>query len=193
MDGSERPLLKGRAGRQQTFEDFVQREAESLGRTAYLLTGSRSDAEDLLQDALERTFRHWRRREITTPAAYVHRVMVNLCISRWRRHRPHLVVDEADRLVADMADMSDAVVVRAELMRALGALPERQRAVLVLRYWEDYSEQDTARLLGCAVGTVKSQASRALGRLRDVEMNGWSGSSRSAEQSGLPEEVRYAL
>ncbi|MCW2776945.1 MAG: polymerase, sigma-24 subunit, subfamily [Frankiales bacterium] len=136
-------------------------------RTAYLLTGSRSDAEDLLQTALAKTYLAWDRvREREALDGYVRRVMVNTQTSFWRRRR----VDERSTaslpehggrdLTADL-DLHDA------LWAALSGLPARQRAAVVLRYYEDLSEAETAAVLGVSVGTVKSSTSRALAKLRD--------------------------
>jgi len=147
------------------FQEFVEVRYTDLLRTAYLLTGDRGAAEDLVQAALLTTMRHWR--SVADPMAYVRRTMVNRRTSLWRRIGSRELLTDAppDRGVPDGAD---GWAERDELLTALGRLPVRMRAVLVLRYWEDLSEEDTAQLLGCSVGTVKSQASRGLARLRDV-------------------------
>lgn len=155
-----------KAARRAEFEQFVRREAKPLFRTSFLLVGNRSEAEDLLQEALERTYRRWGRATIDHPAAYVRRAMVNLASNRWRRRRLVSVVLTSDHEVA-VEDDTDTVHQRAALMQALAALSRRQRAVLVLRYWEDLTEHETARSLGCSVGSVKRHTSRALDRLRD--------------------------
>lgn len=147
------------------FQEFVEVRYADLLRTAYLLTGSRESAEDLVQTALLTTMRHWR--TVGDPQAYVRRAMVNQRISVWRR------IGSRELLTAVPPEQSqpDGTAGRAdrdELLTALGRLPARMRAVLVLRYWEDMSEAETARVLGCSVGTVKSQSSRGLARLRDV-------------------------
>lgn len=147
------------------FREFVEVRYTDLLRTAYLLTGSRDAAEDLVQSALLTTMRHWR--GIAEPMAYVRRVMVNQRTSLWRRVGSREVLTDVlpERATPDgAAGRAD----RDELLAALNRLPVRMRAVLVLRYWEDLGEEETARLLGCSVGTVKSQASRGLDRLRDV-------------------------
>ena len=136
--------------------------SRALLRTAQALTGQRADAEDLLQSALVKALPHWR--QITgEPEGYLYRVMVNEHISRWRRHRGREVLraEVPDRSSAG-PDIAEQVAVR----RALGALPPRQRAVLVLRYYEDLTESETARALGVSVGTVKSQHRKALTTLR---------------------------
>jgi RNA polymerase sigma-70 factor (sigma-E family) len=150
------------------FRDYVVARTPALLRTAYLLTGDRGDAEDLLQEALFRLSRAWRRvSESMSLDAYVRRTMVNLSTSRWRRHRVRTVtvaaVPEHSR-----ADDADDVSDRDEIWQALATVPPRMRAVLVLRFYEDLSEADTAAVLGCAVGTVKSQTARGLVKLRNA-------------------------
>ncbi len=147
------------------FPEFVAVRYADLLRTAYLLTGTRESAEDLVQTALLSTMRRWP--TILDPMAYVRRAMVNHRTSVWRRigSREYLTSAPPDRAVPD-ATAGQAE--RDELLAALGRLPVRMRAVLVLRYWEDLSEVETARILGCSVGSVKSQASRGLTRLREV-------------------------
>ena len=154
-----------------SFEEFVQDCSPRLFRTALLLAGQdRAAAEDLLQLALERAYRHWARVCRTgEPERYVHRILANASNDRWRqaarrRERP-LHPGDAD---PPAQDQSDAVAERDFLMRALAALPPRQRTVLVLRYFNDLSEAEIADVLECSVGTVKSHASRGLARLRDI-------------------------
>ncbi len=148
------------------FRAFVERWWAPLTRTAYLLTGDRGHAEDLVQSALEKTHRRWGRvGAMAAPEAYVRRAMVNTAVS-WRRRRRFAEVPllATDRTTAD--DEYRHVDQRQQVVAALRKLPPRMRAVLVLRYFEDLSEQDVAGALGCSVGTVKSQASRGLERLR---------------------------
>ncbi len=147
------------------FQDFVEVRYGDLLRTAYLLTGSRPAAEDLVQSSLLRVMRHWDR--VDEPLAYVRRIMVNQRTSLWRRLRNAEVLtgDPPDR---PGPDPTDRILQRQSLLEALARIPVRMRAVLVLRYWEDLSETDTAELLGISVGSVKSQASRGLTRLRGV-------------------------
>jgi RNA polymerase sigma-70 factor (sigma-E family) len=166
------------------FREFVVSRSPALLVTAYLLTGDRGTAEDLLQTALLKTHRHWDRiRAGGNPEAYVRRVMANQRISWWRRRQ--LRVAESDRPLPDLParDDGDRIEQRDELWRALRQVPPRTRAVLVLRYWEDLSEEETARILNCSVGTVKSQASRGLRRLRDV-LAGSAGGLGSAGGAG---------
>ena len=140
-------------------------------RRAYLLTGSRADAEDLVQEALARTWEAARGRAVESPVAYVHRTMVNLYVSRWRRRRLRREdpVAEIPEPVAGgarhTADAVGEVDERDRLWRVLGSLPAKQRAVLVLRYYEDLSEGAAADLLGVTVGTVRSQTWKGLRRL----------------------------
>ena len=153
-----------------SFDDFVVGSSARLFTTARLLTGGhRAEAEDLLQGAYERAYRRWGRiSRRADPERYVRQILVNASIDRWRRLRRHpeipLVPSGADPGTADTAA---AVADRDLVLRGLAALPPRQRAVLVLRYFEDLSEAQTALMLGCSVGTVKSQAARGLARLRD--------------------------
>jgi RNA polymerase sigma-70 factor (sigma-E family) len=148
------------------FRAFVQRQWGPLVRTAYLLTGDRSTAEDLVQAALEKAHRHWARiRRADSPEAYVRRVMVNTALS-WRRRRRIAEVPLLGRDEAAGDDPYARTDTRYEVIAALRRLPPRTRAVLVLRYFEDLSEADIAQVLGCSPGSVKSQASRGLARLR---------------------------
>jgi RNA polymerase sigma-70 factor (sigma-E family) len=147
------------------LERFVQVRYVDLLRTAYLLTGSAHDAEDLVQTALLQALRRWA--TIDDPMAYLRRSMSNLHISRWRRHRARewltsIIPDRRQR------DATDDLPERHRLFDALRRLPPRMRAVVVLRYWADLSEADTAAALGCSVGSVKSMSSRGLTRLREA-------------------------
>lgn len=138
---------------------------------ALLLTGhNRAEAEDLLQTVLERAFRRWHRICATgDPAPYVRQMLVNASIDRWRllRRRPEQPLASAEHLpggAGPPADIADQDL----LWRALAQLPPGQRAVLVLRYYEDLTEAQTASVLGCTIGSVKTQASRALTKLRAI-------------------------
>ncbi|HEX3979397.1 MAG TPA: SigE family RNA polymerase sigma factor [Solirubrobacteraceae bacterium] len=165
-----RPSQRARAD----FEQFVTASSDALLRTAYLVAWDPVEAEDLVQECLLAVARRWPRvRRMDHPHAYARRVLINLALDgarRRTRHRQELVGDDAATLAAAPDESSarrlHAVGVRAELIEALGTLPPRQRAVLVLRYFEDLSEAQVAELLGCSVGTVKSTASRALARLQ---------------------------
>ncbi|HVU73875.1 MAG TPA: SigE family RNA polymerase sigma factor [Mycobacteriales bacterium] len=151
------------------FEAFVHASAPLLLRTAFLLTGDRGHAEDLLQQALERTARKWNRLD-GAPEAYARVVIVNLARDRWRRRKARVsespVAEVSD--AADAHDHADHVATRDALITALRLLPRRQRAVVVLRYFDQLTEAETAQALSITVGTVKSTSSRALSRLREL-------------------------
>ena len=165
-----RPSQRARAD----FEQFVTASSDALLRTAYLVVWDPVEAEDLVQECLLSVARRWPRvRRMDHPHAYARRVLINLALDgakRRTRSRRELVGDEAVTLAAvpdeSSARRMNAVGVRAELVAGLATLPPRQRAVLVLRYFEDLSEAQVAELLGCSVGTVKSTASRGLTRLQ---------------------------
>jgi RNA polymerase sigma-70 factor (sigma-E family) len=159
-----------------SFEQFVEGSSSRMLTMAMLLTGhNRADAEDLLQTVLERAFRRWPRICRTgDPAPYVRQMLVNASVDRWRwlRRRPEQPFGADDRSpsgdVLAGPDQSAAIADQDLLWRALARLPAGQRAVLVLRYYEDLTEAQTAAVLGCTVGSVKVQASRALAKLRGV-------------------------
>jgi RNA polymerase sigma-70 factor (sigma-E family) len=162
------------------FADFVTLRYGDLLRTAYLLTGSHHVAEDLVQACLLKAMSRWN--GIAEPMAYLRRAMVNERISWWRRLRRELLrADPPDAAVA--ADDIGAATERAVVLEALADLPQRMRVVLVLRYWEDLSESETAEVLGCSLGTVKSQSSRGLARLR-VALGGTSGEIQNSAPAG---------
>ncbi|QCW50334.1 SigE family RNA polymerase sigma factor [Nocardioides dongxiaopingii] len=146
------------------FDEFVIGRSSALLRTATLLTGDSHDAEDLVQTALLRVARHWSR-ALDNPEAYTRRVLVNLAHdrSRRRKRRPEHLGPPPDRVAPD-----DYAEDRDDLLRLLRQLPDRQRATVVLRYWEDLSVAETAQLLGCTEGTVKSATSKALTHLREA-------------------------
>ncbi|OPG06644.1 SigE family RNA polymerase sigma factor [Microbispora sp. GKU 823] len=147
------------------FAEFVAARGTSLLRTAHLTCGASDDAEDVLQAALERACRNWHRlRRDADPEPYVRRIIVNLAISRARR-RALLRIIPTHSPPETPAPRAD-VELRQVLMDGLRALPPRQRAAVVLRFWEDMTEAQTAKVLGCSVGTVKSQTAKALVRLR---------------------------
>jgi RNA polymerase sigma-70 factor (sigma-E family) len=152
------------------FEEFVLGRQATMFRVAVLLTGDHGHAEDLLQSALERTYQHWHRVAAAgNPDAYVRRMMVNLANDRWRSKRH--VVEQCIDTVACPAEQDWHVELtesRDLVIRALRTVPIRMRTVLVLRYFEDLSEAETAAVLGCSVGAVKSQASRGLAKLRTI-------------------------
>ena len=148
------------------FDNYVRSHGQRLVRTAYLLTGDRQAAEDIVQNALASVLASWRRlRDVSNLDAYMYTAVVN-ARSRWWRRRWHAEIPTD--VLPDGAEAGELGRVDgyAEMMAALVGLPPRQRAALVLRFYEDLSEAETARILGCSVGTVKSQTSRALSRLR---------------------------
>ncbi|HEX9519081.1 MAG TPA: SigE family RNA polymerase sigma factor [Streptosporangiaceae bacterium] len=154
-----------------SFEEFVAGSSGRLFTVAILLTGRhRAEAEDLLQDVLERAYRRWGR--ITRkgdPEPYVRQMLVNAAADRWRRLRYRREEPLAlDSVVVPAGDEAGEAADRDVLLRALAMLPPRQRAVLVLRYFQDLSEAQTAAIMGCSIGTVKSQSSRALAKLREI-------------------------
>ncbi len=149
------------------FETFAAARWPRLLRTAYLLTGDHHEAEDLVQVTLAKLYPAWPRvRDLDEPDAYVRRALVNNNLSRFRKRR---VVQLLTPRLPERAQEGGAARTeqRSLLLEALGTLPPRQRAVVVLRYWEDLSEQQAADVLGCSPGNVKSQASRGLRKLRD--------------------------
>ncbi len=148
------------------FTEFVERWSPALLRVAFLLTSDRGEAEDLLQTALLKTSRHWGRlsdREAAYP--YVRRVLVTTHTSWLRRRRVHEVL--IDRF-PEQVTTEPTGIEAGRALQALEQLPPRMRAVVVLRWYEGLSEAETAEALGCSVGSVKSQASRGLARLRDL-------------------------
>ena len=139
------------------FTAFVAGSSRRLLRGAYLITGDLDEAQDLLQTALERAYRRWpavRRSEV--PEAYVRRILVNLAMDRWRVRRVKTVALDEDLLPALEDREVEGVPVRSALLACVRQLPVGQRAVLVLRYFNDLTEAETARVLGCSVGNVKS-------------------------------------
>ncbi|MCO5986718.1 SigE family RNA polymerase sigma factor [Actinoallomurus spadix] len=149
------------------FRDFVAARRPTLLRAALLLTADRTEAEDLLQAALARTYLAWDRiKDRSALDGYVRRAMVNINISWWRRRRlDEYPTDEMpDTPVADHTGRSE---LRDALDRLLGRLPARQRAYVELRYFDDLTEAEIAQALGVSVGTVKSTVSRAMAKLRE--------------------------
>ncbi len=146
----------------ESFEEYVAARYAALTRTAYLLSGNHHDAEDLVQTVLMKAVGVWRRIE-RDPEPYVRRMLVNANISRWRRHRGREISVSA---VPDRAGRDSGTEEQLDLRGALRLLAPKQRTVLVLRYYEDLTEAQTADVMGIAVGTVKSHARDALARLR---------------------------
>ena len=156
-------------GRDEEFGEFMRDRASLLHQSAYLLCGDWHLADDLVQDTLVKAYQHWPRvRQADSPDAYVRRILLNEVRGRWRRRERTAAVSrfpEGRELATP--DVTDEVTRRAWLLQALHALPLRQRATVILRYVEGMSERETAAVLGCSEGTVKSQSARALGTLRN--------------------------
>jgi RNA polymerase sigma-70 factor (sigma-E family) len=152
---------------EQDFRAFVEWRWTALVRFGYLLTGDWGAAEDLTQVALERTWRRWRHVQAGRPEYYVKAAMANQMRSRWRLRTPEpaYVADVGQR--EPVEGHGERHALRDALWTELLRLPPRMRAVVVLRVWEDLSEQETARLLGMSTGSVKSQMSRGMARLRE--------------------------
>ncbi|MFI6297158.1 SigE family RNA polymerase sigma factor [Nonomuraea sp. NPDC050790] len=146
------------------FDDFVAEETEALLRYGYVLTGNPHDAADLVQEALVRLCGAWPKvRRKDSPHSYVRTTMARLHISLWRRRRrEHLTEGPPERVHHEVFPSDE----EQGLWAALGALPRRQRAVLVLRYYEQLSDAEIAKVLGISPGTVRSQAFRGLDKLR---------------------------
>jgi RNA polymerase sigma-70 factor (sigma-E family) len=149
------------------LEELLAAKGEHLRRTATLLAGGPDDGEDLLQAALERMFRRTRG-AITNPEGYLRRTMYNLAADGWRRRQSWRAKIMLVSLPVAAPDPTGAVDDRDHLIRLLRDLPPRQRTAIVLRYWEDLSEEDAARAMDCSASTVRSTASRGLARLREL-------------------------
>lgn len=150
-------------------EQFLAERGERLLRTAIVLAGSRDAGQDLLQAGLERMFKNWRKIN-GDHEGYLRRTLAHLATDGWRRRgrwRGNLGLLQA---VEDgyLPDETSQVDNRDQLARLLAQLPSRQRTAIVLRYWEDLTEAETAEAMGCSVGTVKSATSRGLQRLREI-------------------------
>ena len=157
--------------RRADFENFVAQSTDALTRTAYLIVWDLPEAEDLVQETLLRVAGRWHRvRRMEHPVAYARRILVNLALSgaarRSRRRRELSGEAPLDR--GYEPEPSGAIDTQDELMRALAALPPRQRTALVLRYFLDLPEAEVAAAMKCSLGTVKSTASRGLARLEQT-------------------------
>jgi len=153
-------------GRSGEFLQFARRRASPLHQSAYVLCGDWHLAQDLVQETLVKAYRHWPRvRRADDPDAYVRRILLNEARDRWRRREK---AESVARFTIDPAvpDAADDIVRRDRVLQALLELPFQQRATVVLRYLEGLTQAETAELLGCSEGTVKSQSSRALATLR---------------------------
>lgn len=150
---------------EESFRRWAGERQLALLRTAVLLTGDHHRAEDLVQEALAKVALRWRRLASGSPEAYARQIIVRDNISGWRkRRREHVVADPAD---AGIPDIGPGIDRRLMLDGALATLTPRQRAVIVLRYYDDLTERAAAEAMGVSVGTIKSQTSLALRRLRE--------------------------
>jgi RNA polymerase sigma-70 factor (sigma-E family) len=172
MDG-EQPV--------SVLEELLAVKGEQLLRTAVLLAGSHADGEDLLQAALERVFRHWRTIR-GDPEGYLRRTLYHLAADGWRRKGAWRARLGLLRQPEALPGGTDDVDRRDHLIRLLRALPPRQRTAVVLRYWEELTEAETARAMGCSVGTVKAATSRGMRRLR--ELSGLDTSDGASQTTG---------
>ncbi|MFF3452650.1 SigE family RNA polymerase sigma factor [Streptomyces sp. NPDC002667] len=159
--------------RDAEFQAFVVGRWPRLMRTAFLLTGERHAAEDLVQTTLEQVYVAWRRvGSADEPEAYVRRVMINAHARRHRRKLKEFLAPKDDSgLGREVPDSGDAIARaddRGALVAALAGLPPRQRQAVVLRYWEDLSESQAAEAMGCSVGAVKSNTAKGIAKLRGV-------------------------
>lgn len=175
-----------RTEQQARYVSFVQQTSPRLLSVAWLLTGDRQRAEDLVQEALLRVYLKWRTVRPETAGAYARTVLVNVHAEQWRRHgkREDLHAEPADLAQVALTGQVDGDSV--DLARALRQLPPRERQAVVLRHYLDLSERDTAVAMDCSVGTVKSSTSRGLERLRDL-LAGGHGEARTASTHRIDE------
>jgi RNA polymerase sigma-70 factor (sigma-E family) len=148
------------------LEELLAAKGEHLLRTAVLMTCSQDEGEDLLQAALERVFRKWRTVS-GDPEGYLRRTMYHLAADGWRRQRAWRARVGLLAHPGTQPDATDDIDRRDHLVRLLRELPPRQRTAIVLRYWEELTEAETAQAMGCSPGTVKSATSRGLQKLRE--------------------------
>ncbi|MGN9821788.1 SigE family RNA polymerase sigma factor [Streptomyces sp. SD11] len=176
--------VRKRAGDRE-FQAFVVGRWPRLMRTAFLLTGEQHAAEDLVQSTLEQVYVAWHRvASANDPEAYVRRVMINAHARRYRRKLREFLVPRSEDagLTHEVVDTGDRIAQaddRHMLLKALAELPTRQREAVVLRYWEDLTEMQTAEAMGCSVGTVKSNAAKGIAKLRAI-----SGLAQTVTQGG---------
>lgn len=156
-----------KAERDASFTAFMAEATPSLLRTAWLLTGSHDRAQELVQAAFVKTYAVWPRVRLDSALAYARRILVNEKTDRWRRTSHEVVGEVPDRPIGT----DSSVEHRDEILRLLDLLPAQQRRIVVLRYYQDLPEQQTADTLGISVGAVKSGASRGLATLRTAHLN----------------------
>lgn len=149
---------------EQSYCDYVVARRPALIREAYLLVGDVHLAEDLVQTALAKAYVAWHRVAASrAPDAYVRRILINTNVSRYRRRR---VPEVLTAVPTDQAQVPGPAMESAVVIQALMELPQRQRAAIVLRFWDDLPESAVAELMGCSVGTVRTHTARAMARLR---------------------------
>ena len=161
-------VVGNRKQTREEFDRFVEASAGRLVRAAYLLVGDLAEAEDLSQEALAKVALRWPRvRRMESPFGYTRRVLFHLALRERRRRQRD---PDSAWLVPEIAvgDRTEAIATQDELAQAIARLSPRQRATLVLRYWEGLSEAEAAAVLDCSVGTVKSQTAKAIQRLRQL-------------------------
>jgi RNA polymerase sigma-70 factor (sigma-E family) len=155
---------------EEDFTSFVTSSSRRLLRTAFLITGDAEAAQDVLQTALERAYLRWGRIKLREqPEPYVQRIIANAAIDTWRARRGMRTVALDESVLPPLDDPAlEGLPARDALLSCVRQLPVGQRTVLVLRYFADLTEAEVARILGCSVGTVKSQHARAMARLRQM-------------------------
>jgi len=160
--------VKSKEQQEAEFRSFASAHRGNLRRQAYLLSGDWFEADDIVQKALAKAFAVWRRVDPVGAPAYVRKIVVNTYLSHRRLAwvRRERTGDDIPDLPADHPQ--EGVDVRLAVVAALDRLPPRQRATLVLRYWEDLSIEDTAAAMGCTAGTVKSQCAKGLAKMRGL-------------------------
>jgi RNA polymerase sigma-70 factor (sigma-E family) len=175
------------AGQFPGLDTFLADRGTALLRTAVLLAGSKEAGEDLLQIALERALRRWPRLD-GNPEGYLRRTLYHLAVDSWRWRSRHPEVGLPSDVALDGHDLAAGVELREALVQALAALPARQRAVLVLRYFEQLTEVEIADTLGCSAGAVKSAAARGLQRLRQAVAD-WEPTQASDHDDAAPGSI----
>jgi RNA polymerase sigma-70 factor (sigma-E family) len=158
----------GPTRREAEFTAFMAESTAALARTAWFLCGDEHQAEELVQQTFVRVWTHWGRARRGEPLAYARKVLSNLRIDSWRKHRREVLADPGRLPEGAAPSSADVHAERDRLVRALALLGRKQRRIVVLRHLEGLSEKETAAALGVSVGTVKSQSSRGLVRLRGL-------------------------
>ncbi len=182
-----------RRDNEAAVRELVESRWPALVRFGVLLTGDVGHAEDLVQSALEKCWRRWPHVDVESPERYVKAAMANLSASRWRKRRFREVALDVAGEGPAREGAQEQLLLRDELWRELQLLPPRMRAVVVLRWVEDLSEAQTAAALGCSVGSVKSQSSRALARLRGQLQETHSGGRGGVPALAVAHQVRKGL